>query len=396
MYNTSERRALSNWGQVGQVMGTSGDQVGLVLVGARAEQLFSLPLPEWQRRAWAKAGAAGTPRRDSVVAHAGWILSPGLAQALAERRGAALIAEPHPGASPRLVAAHVGPAGDHAAIERMIAAGETSEVRIRAAGLIPQSPEELAGAYNHQLRKREAPYALSLDVHDPAAVEERLFRGSYKGVTDLVTKYVWPRPALTVTRWCARMGLTPNMVTTASLVLVAVAFWCFWNSLWAEGLVIGWLMTFLDTVDGKLARVTMQYSSWGNVYDHGIDLVHPPFWYFAMWYGLDGAWSGSGWADLSLAVILFGYVAVRIFEGVFIHLYGFHIHVWQRIDSIARMVTARRNPNMLILTVAALFGEFDVGFLLVAAWTVIWLMFHFVRLGQAVAAPARPASWLEG
>ena len=40
-------------------------------------------------------------------------------------------------------------------------------------------------------------------------------------------------------------------------------------------------MTFLDTVDGKLARTTLTSSKWGDIFDHGIDLVHPPFWYVA-------------------------------------------------------------------------------------------------------------------
>src|SRR3546814_2416912 len=43
------------------------------------------------------------------------------------------------------------------------------------------------------------------------------------------------------------------------------------------GLAAAWIMTFLDTVDGKLARVTLASSRWGNAYDHGIDLIHPPF-----------------------------------------------------------------------------------------------------------------------
>ena len=32
-------------------------------------------------------------------------------------------------------------------------------------------------------------------------------------------------------------------------------------------------MTFLDTVDGKLARCTIASSKLGNIFDHGIDLV---------------------------------------------------------------------------------------------------------------------------
>jgi len=37
----------------------------------------------------------------------------------------------------------------------------------------------------------------------------------------------------------------------------------------------------------------MTYSSWGNIYDHGIDLIHPPFWYWAWFIGLGGAYSLS-------------------------------------------------------------------------------------------------------
>jgi phosphatidylglycerophosphate synthase len=122
------------------------------------------------------------------------------------------------------------------------------------------------------------------------AVEKRLFQGSYKGVTDLVTKYVWPTPARIVTRWCALARMTPNQVTLIGFLLVLAAFWLFWTGQYGWGLVCAWIMTFLDTVDGKLARVTLTSSKWGNVFDHGIDLVHPPFWWWA-WYVGVGAWA---------------------------------------------------------------------------------------------------------
>ena len=46
-----------------------------------------------------------------------------------------------------------------------------------------------------------------------------------------------------------------------------------------------------------------------------------------------------------------------------------HIHVWRPIDSQFRLITARRNPNMVILVAALLFGRPDVGLELVAWWT---------------------------
>src|SRR3546814_7789579 len=73
----------------------------------------------------------------------------------------------------------------------------------------------------------------------------------------------------------------------------------------------------LETVDGKLARCTITSSWWGNVFDHGIDLVHPPFWWWA-WgmglipYGLPLE-PAIFWGVM--AVIVGGYVVQRLIEG---------------------------------------------------------------------------------
>ena len=45
-------------------------------------------------------------------------------------------------------------------------------------------------------------------------------------------------------------------------------------------------MTFLDTVDGKLARVTLTSSRFGNWLDHGNDIIHPPLWWLCLANGL--------------------------------------------------------------------------------------------------------------
>ena len=78
---------------------------------------------------------------------------------------------------------------------------------------------------------------------------------------------------------------------------------------------------------------------------------------------------------------------------------GMHIHVWEKIDSQFRLITARRNPNMVILVAALLIGRPDSGLVAVAWWTIISLIFHAVRYAQASEAAARGKpikSWLEG
>ena len=78
-------------------------------------------------------------------------------------------------------------------------------------------------------------------------------------------------------------------------------------------------MTFLDTVDGKLARVTVTSTRLGNIFDHGIDLVHPPLWYLAWGIGLALEPPAIGGVPLSLlfGVILAGYIGGRLCEGAF-------------------------------------------------------------------------------
>ena len=167
----------------------------------------------------------------------------------------ALIAEPGlvltgsaPGASQPL-AAHAPPgalADAMALLRGQTAKPNTAEIKVI-------SPAELGASYWHALRKREVPYALQVTEGARRAIEWRMFMGTYKGATDVVTKWVWPRPAFYVTKFCARFGISPNMVTYLSLVLTIGAFIWFLKGAWAAGLVAGWLMTFLDTVDGKLA-----------------------------------------------------------------------------------------------------------------------------------------------
>lgn len=260
----------------------------------------------------------------------------------------------------------------------------------------------LAGTYDQVLRKREDPIVARLG--DAGPVERRIFDATYKGVTDFVTKHVWPWPALRAVRLCVRYAITPNQVTAASAVLVLAAMWLFWIGAFLPGLAVAWVMTFLDTVDGKLARATLTSSPMGDVFDHAIDLIHPPFWWWAWAVGLAAVGDpvgpnapfgvlDGGWA---LAVIVAGYVIQRGMEGLFIARLGIEMHIWRPFDSFFRQITARRNPNLVILTVATLLGAPREGLVAVAIWVAAGLAVHGVQIVQGFAA-ARKApltSWL--
>jgi phosphatidylglycerophosphate synthase len=159
----------------------------------------------------------------------------------------------------------------------------------------------------------------------------------------------------------------------------------------------GLLFMVLDTVDGKLARCTITSSKIGNILDHGIDQVHPPFWWYAWGVGLAAYGTPLEQGDFSLLMIIIigGYLVQRLIEGIFMRRYGMHIHVWEQVDSRFRLITARRNPNMVILFVALLAQRPDLGLWAVAGWTIFSCLFHGVRLLQALRLPrAQVKSWL--
>jgi phosphatidylglycerophosphate synthase len=256
-----------------------------------------------------------------------------------------------------------------------------------------------AGIFNEALRKRERPFAQRLIPENVRAIERASYVGAYKGVTDLLTKYLWPEWAFVLTRIAARLGISPNQVTAIGSVLCIVATIAFWHGWFWTGLATGLIFMVLDTVDGKLARCTITSSALGNAWDHGVDLVHPPFWWWAWAAGC--AAYGRPLSDsmfwIVFATIMVGYVVQRLIEGAFIVRFGMHIHVWQRFDSQFRLVTARRNPNMVILFAALVISRPDWGIEAVAVWTALSCLVHLVRLVQAMAAKARGEtirSWL--
>ncbi len=260
--------------------------------------------------------------------------------------------------------------------------------------------EDLSLSFSKQLRKSEPPYVLPIQDEDRSVLEEKLFSGSYKGITDLVTKFLWPTPAKWVTRFCARSGISPNQVTSLSLVLAIGAGYLFWQGMFFWGLVLGWIMTFLDTVDGKLARVTITSSPWGNVFDHGIDLIHPPLWYLAWGMGLQVYIPYLLKTSFTETIVLIfgGYILGRLVEGAF-HLWlgGFGIFCWKPFDSYFRLVVARRNPNLIFLTGALLIGRPGLGLEAVAIWTLISLFILLIRLAMAAGVKATSGtitSWL--
>lgn len=77
-----------------------------------------------------------------------------------------------------------------------------------------------------------------------------------------------------IARWCARRGLTPNQVTTASLITALIAAACAATGERGGYIAAGVLLLVsfvLDCTDGQLARYSLQYSTMGAWLDATFD-----------------------------------------------------------------------------------------------------------------------------
>lgn len=362
-----------------------------VPIGFSSAQLFGMDASDRACRIAANSGfecsGAVEAGRACLLANMDYAWDPAWLKLVGTRPGTVLRFEGRP------VLAHVADGSQAERVEQaMLGEGGSLD------GLEAIESETAQVNYD-ELRKRERPFVLPLSPETADKVERAAYDASYKGVTDALTLYLWRRPAFYLTRWAALAGLTPNTITAVGGLLCLLAFFYFWFGNYWLGVGAGFIFMVLDTVDGKLARCTGASSKWGNVFDHGIDLVHPPFWWWAWAHGLAsyGTPLEPVYETMLLAAIVGGYVAQRVIEGIFIARFKMHIHVWQKIDSQFRLITARRNPNMVILVAALVAARPDIGLELVAAWTIVSLIFHTVRLAQAEMQSwggRAPVSWL--
>ena len=244
------------------------------------------------------------------------------------------------------------------------------------------SPQELTGGYDPRLRKFDLSHVVQINRDEQSIIENYLYDKSYKGITDFVTKWFWPLPARWMVRKCVGWRVSPNMVTSVGWVLTILVGFTFYYGHFVMGLVMAWVMTFLDTVDGKLARVSLQSSRIGHVMDHGLDIIHPPFWYWCWAVGLQQ--EQIEFLNVSNPVmtwfwwLLAAYIGGRIFEGLFQLLFNdISIFCWRPVDSFHRLFTARRNPCLVFLTLAMFILNPVLGFV----WIVVWTLFSTLLLG---------------
>jgi phosphatidylglycerophosphate synthase len=152
------------------------------------------------------------------------------------------------------------------------AAVDELTARLDAEGTAVHRPElgVLVAAVPTGEAEREKAAAAVADVDDEAV---RL-RSAVKSRDGFFTTYCVSPYSRYIARWCARHGLTPNQVTTASLLVALIAAACAATGTRPGFIAAGVLLIasfVLDCTDGQLARYSLQYSTLGAWLDATFD-----------------------------------------------------------------------------------------------------------------------------
>jgi len=237
--------------------------------------------------------------------------------------------------------------------------------------------------------RRDQPFYLFRVTDDATRerAERFLFQSNYKASTDALTKYAYPPLVWAMTRPLARLGIHPNVVTIVSIVFALGAVPAFAAGEWLLGLVLAYAMTVLDSVDGKLARLTYTESPVGNLLDHGLDVIHPPLWYFGWAWGLAGTTAAPVFqAAVALFVV---YVLDRLATASYSVVFGRSLHAHAPIDGRLRTFIARRNINLVIFTIGLILGYGEAAVFVVLAWQTLTLAYHAGRSLTLILARRR-------
>ncbi|MCZ4101670.1 DUF5941 domain-containing protein, partial [Streptomyces sp. H39-C1] len=165
------------------------------------------------------------------------------------------------------------------ALVRALAAGpaegllpDTLATAIEAEGVAPHRPE--LGVLVAAVPASDADRAEAAAAVAAVDGEKVRLRNAVKARDGFFTTYCISPYSRYLARWCARRGLTPNQVTTASLLVALIAAGCAATGTRPGFVAAGVLLIasfVLDCTDGQLARYSLQYSTLGAWLDATFD-----------------------------------------------------------------------------------------------------------------------------
>lgn len=220
-------------------------------------------------------------------------------------------------------------------------------------------------------------------VQNPAhlrRVDHLMFHRTFKGVIDAVARYGYYHLVRMTTRWLSATTVSPNGLTLLSILGIWAAIPLFAVGQIGWGVASAWAGVLLDSIDGKLARLTVNLSDAMGALEHAAAMPGLGLWFVALgWWLTDGDLLTVSQTSVACWTLVGTFLLDKVLTGGFKSLFGYELFDARPLDSAFHLIAARRNVHLLIVTVGALVDAVDTAFLYMAVGMVLSLTFHAVR-----------------
>ncbi|MBX7150021.1 CDP-alcohol phosphatidyltransferase family protein [bacterium] len=224
-------------------------------------------------------------------------------------------------------------------------------------------------SYYRRLRSYQPVYWIAVTCDDDLELaDEYLKRSVHKGTNDLIAKFIHPPFEFALTRWICHTGIQPNHVTVFNIFLAFGAIPFFYTGHFAIALAMALTKGVTDGVDGKLARLTLRTTNFGDKLDHVSDTIYLNCYYIAMALYFSGG-NTQTLPFLAMYWVIPTYFLDRVVRWLFMKRHHETVQDYRKIDVWFRLVQSNRNISMWTLLLCTLAGHPLWGFYGIIFWT---------------------------
>ena len=234
-------------------------------------------------------------------------------------------------------------------------------------------------SYYRRLRSYQPVYWLNIrNDNDLDQANQYLKESVHKGTNDLIAKFIHPPFEFALTRLICNTRIRPNHVTFFNIFLAFSAIPFFYTGRFTIGLLMALTKGITDGVDGKLARLTIRTSSFGDKLDHISDMIYLNCYYVAMaLYFSKG--NLTAFPFVAMYWVIPTYFLDRIVRWLFIRRHHETVQDYSKIDVWFRLVQSNRNISMWSFLICYLTGYPLWGFYAIIFWTPSNFIYYGVR-----------------
>ena len=248
--------------------------------------------------------------------------------------------------------------------------------------------------YVPALRLTMASFLVRLtDPRQLRRIDRLMFHRTSKGVIDVVARYGYYHLVRFLTRGLSRTTVSPNLLTLLSVLGIWAAIPCFAAGRLGAGLACAWAGVLLDSVDGKLARLTVNLSDRMGALEHAAAIPGLGLWFAALgWHLTEGRLLTPSPAAAACWTLVAAFLLDKLFTGGFKALFGRELFDARPFDAAFHLIAARRNIHLVILTIGTALGAEAAAFQVMAWAMAATLAVHALRFAWIAFTGGREPS----